>query len=133
VLVSGTPPVRAKKLQYYADHNFLARCLPAPALAERHYRDVPKARGDDWSGQTRTPHKHLEKAWFELVAPASAQDERPSRSREATSRRTREKEKSAANDLPLFAWTEPQPDADSREAAHQDALDRVVTFPGLRL
>ncbi len=133
VLISGTPPIRAKKLQYYADRNFLARCLPAPTLADGGYQDVPKTRGDDWSGQTRTPHKRLEKAWFELVASASAQDDSPPRTREIPLRRTREKEKRPPNDLPLFAWSGPQPDAGTGETAGEDALDRVVTFPGLRL
>ena len=32
VLVSGTPPIRARKLAYYTDRNFTARCLPPPAL-----------------------------------------------------------------------------------------------------
>jgi type IV secretion system protein VirD4 len=133
VLVSGTPPIRARKLQYYADRNFLARCVPAPTLVEGRYQDVPKARGDDWSGQTRTPHTHLEKAWFELVASTSLQDDSPPRTREIPLRRTREREKRPPNDLPLFAWSGPQPDAGSGETAGEDALDRVVTFPGLRL
>jgi type IV secretion system protein VirD4 len=133
VLVSGTPPIRARKLQYYTDRNFLARCLPAPTLSEGPYQDVPTARGSDWSGLIRTPHKHLEKAWFELVAPASAQDDSPPRAPHVSLRRTREKEKRPPNDLPLFAWTESQPDAGTGEAMHEEELDRVVTFPGLRL
>jgi type IV secretion system protein VirD4 len=133
VLVSGTPPIRARKLQYYADRNFLARCLPAPALAESRGQDAPQARRDDWSRQTRTPHKSLEKAWFELVAPASAQDDSSPRAREVRLRRTTEREKRPPNDLPLFAWIEPQPNTTAREAAGDEALDRVVTFPGLRL
>jgi type IV secretion system protein VirD4 len=133
VLVSGTPPIRARKLQYYADRNFLARCLPAPALAKGRDQDAPMARGDDWSRQTRAPHKHLEKFWFGLVASASAQDDGPPRTREVPLRRTREKETRPPADLPLFAWTGAQPDAGTGEAAGQDALDRVVTFPGLRL
>jgi type IV secretion system protein VirD4 len=32
VLVSGTPPIRARKLRYYADRNFLSRLLPPPPL-----------------------------------------------------------------------------------------------------
>ena len=133
VLVSGTSPIRARKLQYYADRNFLARCLPAPTLTEGRHRDVPKARADDWSGQTRAPHKHLEKAWFELVASPSAHDDSPPRTREVPLRRTKEKDRRPPNNLPLFAWTEARPDAGTGEAAGEDALDRVVTFPGLRL
>ena len=41
VLVSGAPPIRARKLQYYADRNFLSRCLPAPTLTEGRYAERP--------------------------------------------------------------------------------------------
>ena len=91
VLISGTPPIRARKLQYYADRNFLARCLPAPALTEGRHQDAPQARGDDWKGQTCAPHKSLEKAWFELVA--DVQDDSAPRAREVSPRRPREREK----------------------------------------
>ena len=59
VLVSGLPPIRAKKLRYYEDRNFCARVLPPPHLADP-YRDRPAPRGDDWSGQVRGPHAGLE-------------------------------------------------------------------------
>jgi type IV secretion system protein VirD4 len=67
VLVSGAPPIRSRKLQYYADRNFLARCLAAPSLSEGRFADVPPARADDWSGRIRAPDPRLEKAWFDLV------------------------------------------------------------------
>ena len=51
VMVSGHPPVRAKKLRFYADANFTPRLLPAPTLSSGDYADKPAARGDDWSGQ----------------------------------------------------------------------------------
>ena len=50
VMVSGHPPVRAKKLRFYSDANFTPRLLPAPALTAGGYADRPAARGDDWSG-----------------------------------------------------------------------------------
>jgi type IV secretion system protein VirD4 len=50
VMVSGHPPVRAKKLRFYADANFKPRLLPAPILSGEGYADRPAARGDDWSG-----------------------------------------------------------------------------------
>lgn len=53
VMVSGLPPIRAKKLRYYQDRNFTARVLPVPFLAENGYLDKPEARKDDWSGQVR--------------------------------------------------------------------------------
>jgi hypothetical protein len=102
-------------------------------VAEGHHEDVPQARGDDWSGQTRTPHKHLEKTWFELVASASTHDDSPPRTRELPLRKARDKDRRPSTDLPLFAWTEAHPDAAVDTAAGEDALDRIVTFPGLRL
>jgi type IV secretion system protein VirD4 len=59
VLVSGLPPIRAKKLRYYEDRNFTERLDPAPTLANDGYRDRPAARPDDWSGRIRKPHLKL--------------------------------------------------------------------------
>lgn len=59
VLLSGLPPIRAKKLRYYEDRNFVVRVAPAPVLAEDGYRDRPSDRSDDWSGQVRGLHVRL--------------------------------------------------------------------------
>ncbi len=59
VLVSGLAPIRAKKLRYYEDHNFITRVAPAPVLAEDGYRDRPPPRTDDWGKQVRKLHMHL--------------------------------------------------------------------------
>lgn len=53
VLISGLPPIRAKKLRYYEDRNFQMRVLPAPALSEDRYADRPAPRPDDWGGRVR--------------------------------------------------------------------------------
>ena len=50
VMVSGHPPVHAKKLRFYSDVNFKPRLLPAPTLSVDGYIDKPAARADDWSG-----------------------------------------------------------------------------------
>ena len=51
VMVSGTAPIRAGKLQYYKDAFFGGRVLPPPVLAaDIAYADRPAARSDDWSG-----------------------------------------------------------------------------------
>ena len=50
VMVSGHPPVRAKKLRFYADPNFKQRRLSAPKLSAEGYADKPAARENDWSG-----------------------------------------------------------------------------------
>jgi type IV secretion system protein VirD4 len=62
VLVSGQPPIRAKKLRYYEDGAFTARVLPAPDLSFTHYRDLPPRRPDDWAGQVRGADARLSPA-----------------------------------------------------------------------
>ena len=52
VLVSGLPPVRARKLRYFADRNFSERVLAPPLLAATGYADRPVARTDGWTGRT---------------------------------------------------------------------------------
>jgi type IV secretion system protein VirD4 len=59
VLLSGTAPIRAKKLRYYEDRNFTARVLTAPVLSEVGYQDRPKPRPDDWGSQVRGLHSGL--------------------------------------------------------------------------
>ena len=50
VMVSGHPPIKARKLRYYLDRNFTARVLRAPVLEGGAYADRPAVRPDDWSG-----------------------------------------------------------------------------------
>src|SRR3546814_2031101 len=52
-LVSGQPPIRAKKLRYFEDEAFTARVLPAPALGDTAYPALPPSRPDTWAGQIR--------------------------------------------------------------------------------
>ena len=59
VLVSGQPPIRAKKLRYYEDRAFTARVLPAPLLDGERYPDLPPKRPDDWAGQIRCADARL--------------------------------------------------------------------------
>jgi type IV secretion system protein VirD4 len=59
VLVSSLPPIRAKKLRYYEDRNFIGRVLGAPRLGSGPYADRPNPRPNDWSGQVRTIHEGL--------------------------------------------------------------------------
>jgi type IV secretion system protein VirD4 len=51
VLAAGLPPIRARKLRYYADSNFTARVAPPPALSDKGYVDRPEPRTDDWAEQ----------------------------------------------------------------------------------
>ncbi|MGD9799623.1 MAG: conjugal transfer protein TraG [Parvularculaceae bacterium] len=53
-MVAGSPPIRAKKLQYYNDRNFTSRRL-APVMIDAKagaYPDAPAARANDWTGVT---------------------------------------------------------------------------------
>lgn len=49
VMLSGLPPIRAKKLRYYQDRNFTRRILPPPTLGAGGYADRPAPRPDDWT------------------------------------------------------------------------------------
>ena len=55
VLVSSYSPVRAKKLRYFQDQNFISRVISSPALAGpgHLYGDRPGSRPDDWGHITR--------------------------------------------------------------------------------
>jgi len=55
VLVSGTPPIRAKKMRYYEDRRFTARLLAPPELTDGVYADRPAARNHDWQGLSAAP------------------------------------------------------------------------------
>jgi type IV secretion system protein VirD4 len=59
VLLSGQPPIRAKKLKYYEDRNFIERVISAPELCAGEYADRPEARHDDWSGTVRGADRRL--------------------------------------------------------------------------
>src|SRR3546814_3549290 len=51
VMVAGHPPLRARKLRFYADRNFTSRVLPPPVLSNDGYADRPGLQSDDWGGQ----------------------------------------------------------------------------------
>jgi len=53
VLVAGLPPIRASKLRYYEDRNFIACIVGPPLLSETGFADRPAQRRDDWQGQAR--------------------------------------------------------------------------------
>ncbi len=57
VMVSGHAPVRARKLRYFDDRNFVARVspppvLPPPSASTEAYPDRPTRRPDDWTGRS---------------------------------------------------------------------------------
>jgi type IV secretion system protein VirD4 len=59
VLVSGQPPIRAKKLRYFEDRTFTSRVLPPPMLGAGVYPDRPVPRADDWKDRTCTTDARL--------------------------------------------------------------------------
>jgi type IV secretion system protein VirD4 len=132
VMVSGTPPIRARKLQYYNDHNFLARRRPAPEPARERALDPAAPYGDDWSGQIRQPHPLLEKAWDQLTESTSVRDDTPPRTRELPLRR-RKKETGhrPLGDLPLFGASR-EPAREDQDTSGQE-LDRVTDLLGARI
>jgi type IV secretion system protein VirD4 len=134
VLASGVPPIRARKLKYYADRNFLARRLPAPALGTGRRLDAPAVCGDDWSGHVRSADARLDKPWSELVtsSPGDEEESRPLARKVPKRKREKDKDERPLSDLPLFAAGLAEPQVES-EAPAAEALDKVIQFPGLRL
>ena len=126
VLVSGRPPIRAQKLRYYADRNFLERRRAAPDVAMGHPLDAP-ARADDWSGMSRAVHPKLDKDWSEIVA--AEQDRLQVRERVQPKRQP-----DRHGDLPLFS--ERALELEQNVAGHDaPALgeENVINFPGVRV
>jgi len=73
VMVSGHPPIRARKIRYYLDRNFTQRVKKAPVLAAgARYADAPPARADDWSELTPLAAPILDMA---LAGQAGAADD----------------------------------------------------------
>ena len=57
VLLSGTPPIRARKIRYFEDRRFTARLAEPPVLAGEVYADRPPQRSNDWAGLSVEPAK----------------------------------------------------------------------------
>jgi len=131
VLVSGVPPIRARKLRYYTDRNFLARRLPAPSGDEQRLIAVPSAHSDDWSGQTRSTDARLDKPWSEFLTSNTTEDDIRVRQREP-SRRKKDKAERPLSDLPLFAASLEEPAAEE-ETSSAEEFNTAIQFPGLRL
>ncbi len=98
IMLAGTPPIRARKLQYFADRNFVARRLPAPQLADGRYVDAPPKRADDWGDRTRVTDRRLDQLTHSAPVSHSDDDERPRR----TTVPKLKKDIDHHRDLPLF-------------------------------
>jgi type IV secretion system protein VirD4 len=79
VFVSGCPPIRAKKLRYFEDRNFAARCLPAPRAHSQ--IDGQRRASDAWGTQARGTDERLVKQWGEYVTETNSQETGPIRER----------------------------------------------------
>ena len=51
VLISGAPPIRAKKARYFEDRQLNARIVAPPLLSENEPIQSEPAGRDDWAGQ----------------------------------------------------------------------------------
>lgn len=73
VMLSGHPPIRARKVRYYEDPNFLGRVRPPPPLTTGPYADLPPARADDWSGRPALGLPPAPMPTFEPLLDASSE------------------------------------------------------------
>ncbi len=71
VLISGLPPIRAKKLRYFEDRNFTGRVLPPPAFEIQ--TAAPTA--DDWTGQIRATDARLAAALAREISDQDGEEE----------------------------------------------------------
>jgi type IV secretion system protein VirD4 len=55
VLVSGMPPIKARKFRYFEDRRFTARLDAPPVLGENPFGDRPPQREHDWTGIRALP------------------------------------------------------------------------------
>ncbi len=123
VLVSGTPPIRAKKLRYYKDGNFKGRVLPPPVLSEDGYADKPPPRPDDWLAlPLPAPIKTPKPA---LVAGASDPDGGIRREPQLP-----EHEEIAPKPVPLddLAVAEDEPEEEPQKQHQLKEMQRLHTF-----
>ncbi|MHB8812491.1 MAG: conjugal transfer protein TraG [Steroidobacteraceae bacterium] len=58
VMISGQPPVRAKKLRYFEDRNFTERLLPPPSPSAAGTSDIPPPHPHDWLAALPLPNCH---------------------------------------------------------------------------
>jgi type IV secretion system protein VirD4 len=74
VMVSGSPPVKATKIRYFTDRNFITRRLAAPTLQSGVYADRPTPRKDDWGACTARHDPRLVKLWSEGISTNATAD-----------------------------------------------------------
>ena len=128
VMVSGTPPIRGRKLRYFEDRNFVARRLPAPLLDADRFADVPAPRPDAWQRQMRSTHPELTRRHYALVTATAETGPRTDRERKPKPPRDHQPDRQP--DLFAKPASEPVPDAASPAV---DGEENVIQLPGVRL
>ena len=127
VLVSGTPPIRARKLAYFTDRNFTQRCLPPPLLRPISERQHPRGVADDWSGRTRSTDARLEQPWSDLVSSAGRTPEQ-----DPQQQRARGLPAMATSDLDLLREDDAAPaTSDSEDHGTGRSIEDDKSLPAL--
>jgi type IV secretion system protein VirD4 len=92
VLLSGMPPIRARKLRYYEDRRFAERLLQAPMPGGGVHSDRPPERSHDWAGVRAEPVRQAAEAeGGEIGGEGGLQQQRhPGLASEETTRGARE-------------------------------------------
>ncbi|MGN6207750.1 conjugal transfer protein TraG [Asticcacaulis sp.] len=116
VLVSGLPPIRAKKLRYFQDRNFINRRLPPPALLDTGFADCPPARDNDWEG-------HIRGADQRLASALASDDDKTSEGLGHVRHPSLPSEARAS--MPSREATAPTPEDDNEAATDKRAMDRL--------
>lgn len=119
VLVSGTPPIRAKKAQYFRDTRFRDRLLSPPA---RGTRGLPVAP-DDWTARPQPSKPHVRPDTPEDAVREAGEDDDPVG---AEARRQPEMEQATEIDLPPQVDREPDHDA-QRDHSNPDEDEDLHT------
>ena len=102
VMISGVPPIRARKIQHYRDLNFTTRRLPVPAGNGR--RPETRPAPATWSDLVRSTDAELVRQWDRQTSasPESASETRELVKQVARSRQPKRERGMSVKGLPLF-------------------------------
>ncbi|MGE3476782.1 MAG: IncP-type conjugal transfer protein TraG [Rhodospirillaceae bacterium] len=80
ILVSGVPPIRARKLRYFRDANFDDRLLLPPVLEAGLFSDRPTARTNEWYDQEAGVDERLRSAALPVFEKLKSEETKPEES-----------------------------------------------------